>query len=315
MENSSALFTVGTVAEATGLSEHTIRAWEKRYGAVSPSRSGANRRLYSQAEVDRLKLLRSLIDRGHTIGQLARLEIRELSKLSLESQHVSPSEPRRSSEEAGDPALALARRAIHALDATALEEALNHACARLGVIDLLQQVFVPLLVEIETQWLGKSLSIFQEHFATAVLFSFLERTRRSIPAPEGSPRLLVTTPIHQLHEIGAKMVALVAALERWDVTYLGPNLPALEIYKACEASGASCVALSIVFPIDDGALSDELHELRVLLGHDFPIIVGGRGANAYEETLASIGAQKTGDFTTFQQILRKLRAVSRTKRK
>ncbi|HSH37156.1 MAG TPA: MerR family transcriptional regulator, partial [Chthoniobacterales bacterium] len=63
--------TIKLVARQTGLSVHTIRVWEKRHGAVRPVRAANNRRLYSEQDIERLKLLRQATIAGHTIGQIA----------------------------------------------------------------------------------------------------------------------------------------------------------------------------------------------------------------------------------------------------
>jgi DNA-binding transcriptional MerR regulator len=66
-------YRIGTVSTLTGLSTHTIRAWERRYGVVEPSRSPSGLRLYGDADVSRLQLLRALTDCGEAIGEVARL--------------------------------------------------------------------------------------------------------------------------------------------------------------------------------------------------------------------------------------------------
>ena len=73
---------IGVVARRTGLLADRIRVWERRYGAVEPVRSATGRRLYSDADVDRLRLLREVVDRGHAIGAVARLEIGRLAELA-----------------------------------------------------------------------------------------------------------------------------------------------------------------------------------------------------------------------------------------
>ena len=65
---------IGTVARLTGLTDHTIRVWERRYAAVEPERSGAGRRRYTAAHVERLGLLKRLVDLGESIGGIAGLE-------------------------------------------------------------------------------------------------------------------------------------------------------------------------------------------------------------------------------------------------
>ena len=66
----------------TGLNSHTIRIWEKRYGAVTPARSATNRRLYSDADITRLQLLQQATQSGHSIGQIARMPDASLRQLA-----------------------------------------------------------------------------------------------------------------------------------------------------------------------------------------------------------------------------------------
>lgn len=77
----SVVHPIQVVSRLTGLSPHVIRVWEKRYGAVRPRRTGTNRRQYSDAEVERLRLLARATDAGHKIGMIARLELPALADL------------------------------------------------------------------------------------------------------------------------------------------------------------------------------------------------------------------------------------------
>ena len=67
-------YRIGAVCRMTGISQHVLRVWEKRYGVVDPLRSDNQRRLYSDSDVRRLSLLKSLVDRGHAIGSIAELD-------------------------------------------------------------------------------------------------------------------------------------------------------------------------------------------------------------------------------------------------
>ena len=64
-------FSIGTVSRLTGISQHTLRVWERRHQAVESGRSEGGRRLYSNDDVERLTLLKALVDRGDRIGQIA----------------------------------------------------------------------------------------------------------------------------------------------------------------------------------------------------------------------------------------------------
>lgn len=77
---------IRVAARRTGLSPHVIRAWEKRYGAVTPHRTETNRRVYSQEDVQRLSLLRRSTLLGRSIGQIAKLSTEELRRLVAEDE-------------------------------------------------------------------------------------------------------------------------------------------------------------------------------------------------------------------------------------
>ena len=77
-----AKYRVGMVAKMTGLSTHTLRMWEKRYAAVVPERTEAGGRLYTDADVERLRLLHTLVESGHSIGGIAKLSDVDLRRSS-----------------------------------------------------------------------------------------------------------------------------------------------------------------------------------------------------------------------------------------
>ncbi|MBA2458540.1 MAG: MerR family transcriptional regulator, partial [Gemmatimonadales bacterium] len=86
-------YPVRLVAVRTGLSQHVLRAWERRYGVVTPSRSEGGQRLYSQLDIERLSRLRRLTERGHGIGRLASLGLDELTRLDEESAALASPDP------------------------------------------------------------------------------------------------------------------------------------------------------------------------------------------------------------------------------
>ncbi len=91
MKNSNqGVYGIGAVVKRTGLAAPTIRIWEKRYGAVKPGRTETNRRLYSAEDVTRLGLLRSLTERGHSIRNIANLELPLLQEQLAEDEQAGP---------------------------------------------------------------------------------------------------------------------------------------------------------------------------------------------------------------------------------
>lgn len=298
--------TMKAVELRTGLSAHLIRVWERRYGAVTPARSGTQRRLYTEAEVERLHLLAQLSQLGLAIGQIAGLGTEQLR--GILGRGAGPKGRAEGPGGAPGEAVEAALEAIRGYDMLGLEEVLDRGMIALGYAGLLEKVLVPLLHAIGTSWAAGELTAGQEHGATAALKDYLARNLRSMQLPGTAPRLLVTTPAGQLHEMGAAIAAGLARKAGWNVIYLGASLPAEEIVSAAVKNQIRALALSIIYPGDDPELPGQLRRLRRLLPEAIPILVGGQAAEAYGETLREIGAHLLVGLEAFPKMLEALRS-------
>lgn len=299
------------VAKQTGLSPHVIRIWEKRYNAVSPKRTDTNRRLYSEDDVARLHLLHELTLSGHAIGQIAPLPTSNLKVMLRPSgKIVKPAVKPAAASQGGQTVqsyLQVCITAVQQLDAEGLELALTRAAVSLSQPVLIEQLIVPLMHKIGDLWRDGTLRVIHEHMATAVVRSFLGNIPNAFEEPAAAPSLIVTTPVGQLHELGALIAAATASSEGWRVTYLGPNLPAEEIAAGAMQNQARAIGLSIIYPSDDVRMLLEFTKLRRALSGDVALLVGGRAAEAYREVWESVGAIRIHDMQSFRAVLETLR--------
>jgi len=296
------------VAQRTGLSPHVLRAWERRYEAVTPERSETNRRLYSEAEIIRLELMARLTEAGNSIRQIAALSTTELETMAgaLPSPTVTPSR-----SETSSPDQALLEEAwscVVDLDSPALSKVLNRATVSLGILKFSADLIVPLIERIGTAWQSGEISAAEEHAASALIKEVLFTTSRPFAESTGAPNLVVATPAGQLHELGAVLVSCTARRDGWQVTYLGPSLPAAEIARAAIRNQSLAVGLSIVYPSDDPQLPAELLQLRQSLPDEVSILIGGRSAGYYNETAQEIGAKIVTDLAVLALELDKIRS-------
>lgn len=299
---------VRIVAKRTGLSPDVLRAWERRYGAVAPTRSPGGQRHYSDADIERLGLLARASGGGRQIGQLVPRSNEELAALiESDARETAAGSLRR--ERAGDLAdtdnyLATALQAVEAFDAYRLEQTLRSAVLKLPADDVLDQVIGPLLFTIGSLWHQGMLRPANEHLATATIRRVLV-WMTELSAPESdAPVLVVGTPANQLHELGAMLAATTATGNGWRVVYLGANLPADELARAVVHAKADAIALSVVFPTDDGAIAGELARLRAALSPSIAIVVGGSGASAYADAIRAIGADQLTSLAALRHWLR-----------
>jgi methylmalonyl-CoA mutase cobalamin-binding subunit/DNA-binding transcriptional MerR regulator len=296
------------VSARTGLPQDLIRAWERRYEAVVPQRASSGRRLYTDLDIERLKLLKRTVAAGRRISDVANLPIDELRSLVAEDHaegvDVYPRSGSSSPSEVAEELLSESVSALEALDRRRLEKALADAAVSLSTPHLRQHVIVPLLQTIGDRWREGSLRVVHEHMATAIVRAFLDNNRGE--KPESAPRLVATTPAGQNHELGALMAAAAADEVGWNVIYLGANTPAEEIAAGVRQSSARAVALSIVYRDDDHAVQEEVRKLREYLPPDVPLFVGGRAVAALGPTLEADGIHFVPDLSEFQDRLASL---------
>jgi DNA-binding transcriptional MerR regulator/methylmalonyl-CoA mutase cobalamin-binding subunit len=287
------LHSIGIVCRRTGLKSDRVRAWERRYNVVEPVRSGGNQRLYREADIEKLLLLRRATDAGHRIAQVANLdvdELRELLEIDISGRPLPASRPLPGEADEASALVAKALSAIQQLDGERLERELAAAMEALTPAAVTQQFLVPLIHEVGELWAEGGLKVAHEHLGTAVLRGFMEDLRTAHDISANAPRLLVTTPSTERHELGALLATATATDAGWHVTYLGPDLPAAEIAAAARQREVRAIGLSIVCPADPEVVRDELVTLRRHLGDTVGLIIGGRAASDYEDTATDIGA-------------------------
>lgn len=305
---------IRVVAKKTGLSAGLIRIWERRYNAVTPIRTNTNRRLYSDADIERLILLGRATQAGESISQIARLSRDELIKLLTSGGGVEMKEassgPVDLTFKTASEYLELCLKAVRNLDAGLIEATLLKASVGLTQRALFEQVLSPLMSSIGDLWREGELKVVHEHLTSAVVRTFLGNMSGAFSADESSPRLVVATPVGQLHEFGALMGALTAASAGWKVIYLGPNIPAGDIASAVLHNNARAVALSLIYPSDDPRMLNELEQLNTILAGRANIIVGGRAAEGYKNIIEKTGAIKVTDLSSLQLRLDSIRSVN-----
>jgi methanogenic corrinoid protein MtbC1 len=313
---------IQVVVRRTGLTADLIRVWERRYRAVRPERTAGRRRLYSDAEMEKLVLLRRATLLGRGIGHVAHLSSDELRRLIEQDEAAARRAPRigapaQAAEQAPpatrDETLAAGTyldrclEAVRRLDEPDLERILALASLTLSHIRLIDQVLLPLMRAVGQQWQEGALRIVHEHLASAVVRNVLAGLLDAGEPSADAPHLVVATPAGQAHEFGALAAVANGVSQGWRVTYLGPSLPADEIAAAAQDRRVRAVALSIIHPADDPRLPGELRRLRRLLRDDIEMLVGGAAAAACVEAVADARTRHLDDFAALRAALEEIR--------
>ncbi len=309
--------TIQVASLRSGVTPHVIRIWERRYGALTPSRTGTNRRLYCDEEITRLRLLRELTECGHRIGSVARLDTDQLDALLQKSRAgtaVAAGLLRAPAEIAPGPGAAATAEqhiqacmeAAKAYDGDRLRRLLQEARLEFGLRCCVHQVVCPLIEQIGLSWQQGNLRPGHEHMATAVLREFLVTPVPGSQTAPSAPEIIITTPAGEVHELGALLASVSARDLGWRVTYLGPNLPTEEIVACARGRSARAVALSVVYPPHCPVIEGKLRKIREMLPPSTALLVGGRAAGSYAPRLADLEIHWAFDLTALDHLLVRL---------
>lgn len=223
------LLDINQVSQITGLTAFTIRAWEKRYGAIRPARDGRER-IFTLAEVERLKTLKELVALGHPIRRASQMTDEQIIQ-------VLPSY-RPSLEAHRDQLLSL----LTAYRLQELSDELHHHRVRRGVEEFLVDLVTPLMREVGHLVQRNQLSVAQEHAVTALVRDQIVRIRATEVTP-GLPLMGFCTPEGDLHELGILMASKLSQARGYPTAYFGPNLPAEALADICRALRPSIVVI------------------------------------------------------------------------
>ena len=273
---------------------------------MTPGRSEGGQRLYSDLDIERLARLRRLVEGGHAISRIASLPLEALAQLEEQTGSAAPQEPDGSGRLEGQEFTDAAMRAVRALDASGLEDILERAAMTLGVPDFLETVAAPTLEEIGQGWTDRSVSVAQEHMATAVFRRVLGWMLGVYQTTGAAHRLVVATPPGERHELGALMAAVSAAAEGWNVTYLGPDLPVEELLAAIGQTRAEAMALSLVQPGDERGVLSVLREIQAGLPPRVALLLGGAGAQSFQAEIESAGVHLIDSLAELRVALKRI---------
>ena len=247
--SSEKTFSIKTTARMVDMNTHTIRAWERRYKALDPTRNvDNNRREYTETDVERLGLLARLVKEGHQISHIATLSNEILASMFTAKTSQETATPK-STERI---ILERCMTALETYELILIQAELESARHFLAARNFLVGLAVPLLREVGMRVYNGTLSIAQEHALSSILRAQLMQTlfnvRNSIAVraytrkdQEHGLSICLATRDGDLHEFGILTAAILIAHHGHVPHYFGPNLPATALADAARAVHADVV--------------------------------------------------------------------------
>ncbi len=267
-----ALLPIAAVERDTGLSKDTLRVWERRYGFPRPERSSIGDRRYPVEQVDRLRLLKRLLDNGMRPGHVVPLPPAELERLN-----DSVTAKAGNASATAEPSLRRCLALLKAHDSDALRAQLRRMQAQLGLAGFVIEVLAPLTTLVGDAWMQGEIEVHEEHLYTDQVGFVLREAIRSVPraAPADRPRVLLTTLPGESHGLGLLMAEAIFTLYGAACVPLGTQTPLRDITAAAAAHRADIVALSVTPAMNPNLALAGLAELRAMLLPDTELWAGG----------------------------------------
>lgn len=273
-------YPIRTVAALTGVNPITLRAWERRYGLVKPTRTATGQRVYSRADIDTVHRILSLMENGISISQVG-------AALAARTEPV----PAQREGPWGDLRKQMAA-AIAQFDESRLDAIYGELLALHPIERVTREVLMPLLAELGERWLTRTGGIAEEHFFAMYLRNKLGARIHHRGAAATGPRLLVACLPGEQHEIGMLLFSLAAHERGYRLVLLGADLPLAEIGYAARRARCDAIVLSASVEPAAGLLEGELPELVGNSG--LPVYVGGRTSVRRRDEIAAAGAEALG---------------------
>lgn len=258
---------IQAVERETGVSKELLRMWERRYSFPNPDRDEQGDRIYSQEQINKLRLLRRLIDNGFRPGKIVGLPIPELENL-LRSRY--------SSTLAAAPEIETELLAtLKSGDVHQVRDYLSHQLIRMGL-----QAFILEFLQFATPivgdaWMRGLIEIHEEHSYTEQVQNLIRNAIAGLRPTVSPPRVMITTPPDEGHSLGVLMVEALLRLDSVDALSLGPMMPVREIVQSVQKNQADIVALSFSASFPSGKAVEFLEEIRFRLPMTIDVWAGG----------------------------------------
>lgn len=258
------------VEQETGITKELLRMWERRYGFPAPVRNARGDREYSRQEVDKLHVMRRLVNHGHRPARLAPLTLPELEKLCVVGQagshHIRVAELEAE-------LLAMLR----AEDTEALSRYLKDQLAQRGLYSFVIDFMRLANVMVGDAWMKGVITVATEHRYSREIIELVTGAMSQLRPRVHKPRVMLATLPDEQHTLGLLMVEALLRLDGIEVLNFGAEMPVLQVVDAVPRHEIDVVALSFSASFSGSKAVQLLEDLRFRLPSGIGIWVGGEG--------------------------------------
>jgi DNA-binding transcriptional MerR regulator len=301
------IYSIKAVSHLSGVTEPTLRAWEKRYKVLTPKRTDSGHRRYTKRDIYRVIWLRNRLEEGMSISQASTLLETQSDEALLEVVQQKPQSPYPSygknsspntltpSGKRSQPLMEEQVRSITRLNSELLQALINFDEARSGQLlieavglyspeQLCLEIIQPVMLEIGERWVRNEVTVVAEHFASTICRHRLNAMLDALPVPENGPLILSACAPHEFHELGVIITTYFLRRYGWRVIYLGQDVPAFDLAKDLKVLKPALICFSA--SRTEAALSllrDIVPIINEIRGSSLPNLLVAYGGRAFLE--------------------------------
>ena len=290
--DSAILLNISAVERDTGVPKDTLRIWERRYNFPQPSRDAHGDRAYTREQVEKLRLIKRLLDQGHRPGKIVGLDDKALRALT-----AAPAETPAPRQD-----ITTYLRLLASHQTSELRGQLAQALARQGLQHFVLDTVAPLTRAIGDFWAQGKIAVFVEHAFSELIQNMLRSAIAGMQTQGSAPRILLTSLPNEQHALGLLMLEAMLAVENTHCISLGTETPPTDIVRAVKAHQVDIVSLSFSAAYSESKAMDALAELRSMLPDKVLICAGGHGVSRIRRRLQ--GVHFVGDFGAMAELIR-----------
>jgi len=266
---------IAAVERDTGIGKDTLRVWERRYGFPMPGRDANDERIYPMVQVEKLRVIKRLMDQGHRPGRIVAQSMEALQHLSRGEALRQPAHAAVAKHVRED--LMAYIGMLQTQDHEGIRRELLKTLSQDGLQRFVTEVVAPLTGMVGDAWARGDLAVHEEHLYTECVGSLLRQAIVALPpAAQGrEPVVLLTTFPQEAHGLGLLMVECLLTLQGCRCVSLGTQTPVRDIAQAAIAHGADVVALSFSLNMSTNPVVDGLMALTLLLPASVEVWAGG----------------------------------------
>lgn len=258
------------VEKETGITKELLRMWERRYGFPAPRRNPRGEREYARQEVDKLQVMRRLVNNGHRPAKLAPLPLHELESLCVVGQagshHILVGELE-----------AELLAVLQADNPPLLKQYLHDQLARRGLYSFVMDFMRLANVMVGDAWMKGLITVAIEHRYSDYIIELVKQSMLPLRPLIHKPRVLLATLPDEQHTLGLLMVEALLRLDGIDVLNAGAEMSIPQITDAVPRHEIDVVALSFSASFSGSKAVHLLEDLRFRLPSGIGVWVGGEG--------------------------------------